>query len=119
MFELPARRQPASSASRNRTRKEYEVEKVPQQIKVELREPEAEGIYSNWVMISYGPSEFILDFGRALPGLPKIRVYSRIVMTPQHFKNLLTVVEKNVSGFEEKFGEIKTLRDDKQKDIGF
>jgi Protein of unknown function (DUF3467) len=92
----------------------------PPQIKVELREPEGEGIYSNWVMISYGPSEFIVDFGRALPGLPKIRIYSRIVMTPQHFKNLLAVVEKNVSSYEEKFGEIKTLRDeDKQKGIGF
>jgi hypothetical protein len=92
----------------------------PPQIKVELREPEGEGIYSNWVMISYGPSEFIIDFGRALPGLPKIRIYSRIVMTPQHFKNLLAVVEKNVSSYEEKFGEIKTLRDeDKQKGIGF
>jgi len=72
------------------------------------------------VMISYGPSEFIVDFGRVLPGLPKIRVYSRIVMTPQHFKNLLAIVEKNVSSFEEKFGEIKTLRDeDRQKGIGF
>jgi hypothetical protein len=92
----------------------------PPQIKVELREPEAEGIYSNWVMVSYGPSEFIIDFGRALPGLPKIRIYSRIVMTPQHFKALLAVVEKNVTGYEEKFGEIKTLRgDDKQAGIGF
>ena len=95
------------------------MEKMPP-IKVEMREPEAEGIYSNWVMVSYSPSEFIIDFGRALPWLPKIRVYSRIVMTPQNFKNLLSVVEKNVSGYEEKFGEIKTPRgDDKQKDIGF
>jgi hypothetical protein len=95
------------------------MEKMPP-MKVELREPEGEGIYSNWVMISHGPSEFIIDFGRVLPGLPKIRIYSRIVMTPQHFKNLLTVVEKNVSSYEEKFGQIKTLRDDdKSKDIGF
>jgi len=95
------------------------MEKMPP-IKVELREPEAEGIYSNWVMISYGPSEFIIDFGRMLPGLPKIRVYSRIVMTPQHFKSLAKIAEKNVEGYEQKFGEIKTLRDDeKQKGIGF
>lgn len=95
------------------------MEKMPP-IKVELREPEAEGIYSNWAMISYGPSEFIIDFGRMLPGLPKIRVYSRIVMTPQHFKNLAKIVEKNVEGYEQKFGEIKTLHDDdKQKGIGF
>jgi hypothetical protein len=95
------------------------MEKMPP-MKVELREPEAEGVYSNWVMISHSPSEFIIDFGRVLPGLPKIRVYSRIVMTPQHFKNLLAVVQKNVSTFEEKFGEIKTFGEaDRAKDIGF
>jgi hypothetical protein len=95
------------------------MEKMPP-MKVELREPEAEGVYSNWVMISYSPSEFIIDFGRVLPGLPKIRVYSRIVMTPQHFKNLATVVQKNVSGYEEKFGEIRSIgEDDRPKGIGF
>jgi len=95
------------------------MEKMPP-IKVELREPEGEGIYSNWVMISYSPSEFIIDFGRALPGLPKIRVYSRIVMTPQHFKRMLAAAQKNLTSFEEKFGEIKNVGDDdRSKGIGF
>ncbi len=92
----------------------------PQQIKVELSEPAAEGIYSNWVMITYSPSEFIIDFGRFLPGLAKTKVYSRIIMTPQHVKNLLKVLEKNVSNFEEKFGEIKIIgTEDKSRGIGF
>ena len=92
----------------------------PQQIKVELTEPAAEGIYSNWVMITYSPSEFIIDFGRFLPGLAKTKVYSRIIMTPQHVKNLLTVLQKNVTTYEEKFGEIKSLKnDEKGKGIGF
>jgi len=91
-----------------------------QPIKVELREPESEGIYSNWVMITYSPSEFIIDFGRILPGLPKTRVYSRIVMTPQHVKRLLNVLDKNVKNYEKKFGEIKPLgNEEKQKEIGF
>lgn len=94
------------------------MEKMPP-MKVELREPEAEGIYSNWAMVTYGPSEFIIDFGRVLPGLPKIRVYSRIVMTPQHFKNLANLVQKNITTFEEKFGEIKSPTDDRSKEIGF
>jgi hypothetical protein len=99
-------------------------ERVPmekqQPIKVELREPEAEGIYSNWVMITYSPSEFIMDFGRVLPGLAKTRVYSRIVMTPMHVKHLLGLLQKNVATFEEKFGEIKTLApEQKTKGIGF
>jgi hypothetical protein len=97
------------------------MEKRPQQqIQVELTEPAAEGIYSNWVMMTYSPSEFIIDFGRFLPGLPKTKIYSRIVMTPQHVKNLLKVLEKNVSSFEEKFGEIKSLGNgEKGRGIGF
>jgi hypothetical protein len=97
------------------------MEKHPrQQVKVELTEPAAEGTYSNWVMITYGPSEFIIDFGRFLPGLPKTKVYSRIVMTPQHIKRLLRVLENNVSNYEKKFGEIKSLDDpEKSKGIGF
>jgi hypothetical protein len=91
-----------------------------QQIKVELKEPEAEGIYSNWVMITYSPSEFVIDFGRILPGLPKTKVYSRIVMTPQHVKRLLDVLEKNVKAFEDKFGEIKIIATQQPgKGIGF
>jgi hypothetical protein len=92
----------------------------PQQIKVELTEPAAEGIYSNWVMITYSPSEFIIDFGRYLPGLAKTKVYSRIIMTPQHVKNLLNVLKKNVTTYEEKFGEIKIpTSEEKGKGIGF
>lgn len=96
------------------------MEKHPQ-IKVELKEPEAEGIYSNWVMITYSPSEFIIDFGRILPGLPKTRVYSRIVMTPQHVKRMLDVLEKNVKAYEDKFGGIKLLpsQEGEGKGIGF
>ena len=53
------------------------------QIQVELGEKEAEGIYSNVVFIAHSPSEVILDFARALPGLPKAKVYARIILTPQ------------------------------------
>ena len=97
------------------------MEKRPtQHIKVELTEPAAEGIYSNWVMMSYSPSEFIIDFGRFLPGLAKTKIYSRIIMTPQHVKHLLGVLQKNVATYEEKFGEIKSLsNDERSRGIGF
>lgn len=92
----------------------------PQPIKVELTEPAAEGTYSNWVMITYSPSEFIIDFGRYLPGLAKTKVYSRIIMTPQHIKNLMSLLQTNIKAFEEKFGEIKMLGgDEKSRGIGF
>ncbi|MEK6566252.1 MAG: DUF3467 domain-containing protein [Bacteroidota bacterium] len=78
-----------------------------QQINIELGEKEAEGIYSNLAIITHSPAEFVIDFTRVLPGTPKARVLSRIVMTPQHTKMLLNALRDNTEKFEKKFGEIK------------
>ena len=80
---------------------------VPQQINVELGEKEAEGIYSNLALISHSPGEFVIDFTRILPGVPKTKVYARVVMTPQHAKSFLKALEENVGKYEKQFGEIK------------
>ncbi len=77
------------------------------QINIELGEKEAEGIYSNLVLIAHSPAEFVLDFTRVLPGKPKAKVYSRIIMAPQHAKGLLMALEENVKKYEAQFGEIK------------
>ena len=79
----------------------------PQQINIELGEKEAEGIYSNLAIITHSPAEFVIDFTRVLPGVPKARVHARIVMTPQYTKMLLGALRDNVEKFEAKFGEIK------------
>ena len=79
----------------------------PTQIQVELNQSEAEGIYSNLVLIAHSPSEVILDFARALPGLPKAKVYARVILTPQHAKSLLLTLEQNLKQFETQFGAIK------------
>lgn len=78
----------------------------PQQISIELGEREAEGIYSNLAIISHSPAEFIVDFTRILPNIPKARVHARIIMTPQHAKMLLFALNNNIRQFEEQFGEI-------------
>ncbi len=90
-----------------------------QQIQLELREAEAEGIYSNLVMIGHSPSEIIFDFARLLPGTPKARVFARIIMTPQNAKSVLKTLEDNLKKYEEKFGEIKLQGEVDQKNIGF
>ncbi len=77
-----------------------------QQINIELGEKEAEGIYSNLALISHSPAEFVFDFTRVLPGVPKTKVYARIVMTPQHAKSFLKALEENVGKYEKQFGEI-------------
>ncbi|MFC2131479.1 DUF3467 domain-containing protein [Bacteroidota bacterium] len=78
----------------------------PQQINIELGEKEAEGIYSNLAIISHSGAEFIIDFTRILPGVPKAKVHARIIMTPQHTKMLLNALKDNIAKFEQQFGEI-------------
>ncbi len=84
--------------------------KVPpqgQQINIEIGEKEAEGIYSNLAIISHSPAEFVIDFTRVVPGVPKAKVHARIITTPQHAKMLLKALKENIDKFEAKFGEIK------------
>ena len=89
------------------------------QINIELGEKESEGIYSNLALISHSPSEFIIDFARVLPGTPKSKVYARIVMTPQHVRMLQNALEENIKKYENRFGKIKLLGKEDEKDIGF
>ncbi len=85
-----------------------EKDKKPQakQINIELDEKTAEGIYSNLAIISHSSAEFVIDFTRILPGLPKAKVQSRIIMTPQHAKMLLNALADNIAKFEAQFGKI-------------
>jgi hypothetical protein len=80
---------------------------VPQQINIELGEKEAEGIYSNLAIITHSPAEFVIDFTRVLPGVPKAKVLSRIITTPQHAKLLLNALKENIEKYEKAFGEVK------------
>jgi len=79
----------------------------PRQIPIEVP-ADLEAIYSNFALITHSPSEMILDFARALPNLPKVKIYARIIMTPMNAKQLHKVLGENLSKFESKFGEIKT-----------
>lgn len=90
-----------------------------QQINIELGEKEAEGAYSNLVIISHSPAEFIFDFTRILPGIPKAKVHSRIIMTPQHTKLFLGALKENIERFENQFGEIVTNAQFSQNQFGF
>jgi len=77
-----------------------------QQINIELGEKEAEGIYSNLAIITHSPAEFIIDFTRIVPGVPKAKVHARIISTPQHAKLLLNALKDNIEKFEARFGKI-------------
>ena len=94
--------------------------RAPQQVQVELGEKEAEGLYSNLVLLTHSPSEFIFDFARLLPGRPKAKVYARIVMTPRNAKSLLGVLQKNLEKYEKAHGAIPSPGDfPPPREIGF
>lgn len=81
----------------------------PNQINIELSEEIADGIYSNLAIITHSPAEFVVDFVRMLPGTPKAKVKSRIILTPQHAKRLMKALIDNVNKFESVHGTIKDL----------
>ena len=77
------------------------------QLNIELSEEIAEGIYSNLAVITHSNSEFVLDFIRVMPGVPKAKVKSRIILTPEHAKRLLAALEDNIEKYEAGNGRIK------------
>ena len=79
------------------------------QLNIELSEEIAEGIYSNLAIITHSQSEFVIDFVKVMPGVPKARVKSRILLTPQHAKRLLAALKENLQKFESQNGNIKDL----------
>lgn len=93
-------------------KKQEQTMNIPQkdgQLNVELNEEIAEGIYSNLAIINHSPSEFVVDFIKVMPGVPKAKVKSRIVLTPQHAKRFLRALQDNVNRFEAQHGEIKDV----------
>ncbi len=78
----------------------------PQQLNIELSEEVAQGIYSNLAVITHSSSEFVLDFVRIMPGIPKANVKSRIILTPEHAKRLLLALQDNLKKYEAAHGVI-------------
>ncbi|MBD81655.1 MAG: hypothetical protein CL840_22235 [Crocinitomicaceae bacterium] len=78
-----------------------------QEINIEISEEVSEGVYSNLAIITHSNSEFIVDFIKIMPGTPKSKVKSRIILTPQHAKRLMQALEDNLNKFEGLHGEIK------------
>ena len=84
-----------------------EEKKKQKQINIELDEKTAEGTYSNLAIINHSVSEFVVDFISLMPGAPKAKVKSRVILTPQHAKKLLKALNDNVSRFEKAHGPIQ------------
>lgn len=88
------------------------------QLNIELSEEIAEGVFSNLAIITHSNTEFVLDFIRIMPGMPKAKVKSRIILTPQHAKRLLQALQDNVKKFESVNGRID-LQEEPPFPMGF
>jgi len=80
------------------------------QISIELNEEIAQGTYSNLAVITHSASEFVVDFIRIMPGIPKAQVKSRIILTPEHAKRLVAALQDNISKYEAVHGTIKEVK---------
>ena len=86
-----------------------EKQKKGNQLNIELSEDVAQGVYSNLAVITHSSAEFVLDFVRIMPGIPKAKVKSRIIITPEHAKRLLGALQDNVLKYEAIHGKIKNI----------
>ncbi len=98
-----------------------EEEQLPQgqSINIELSDQVAEGEYANLAMIAHSHSEFVLDFIRLMPGVPKAKVKSRIIMTPEHMKRLQQAIADNLEKYEANFGPVEQIGTPPQFPAGF
>src|SRR5476651_1184212 len=79
------------------------------QLNIEISEEVAEGAYANLAIITHSHAEFVIDFVNVMPGTPKSKVKSRIILTPQHAKRFMKALEENIGRFEVANGPIKDL----------
>jgi hypothetical protein len=77
------------------------------QLQIELPQEVAQGEYANFAIITHSSSDFVLDFARVLPGMPKAQVKSRLILAPEHAKRLLAALQENIVRYEREYGPIK------------
>jgi hypothetical protein len=80
------------------------------QFNIELSEEVADGVYSNLAIITHSPAEFVIDFIRIMPGVPKSKVKSRIILTPEHAKRFVAALNDNISKYEAVHGPIREVK---------
>ena len=83
----------------------------PNQLNIEISEEVAEGTYANLASTTHSHAEFVIDFVNVMPGTPKSKVKSRIILTPQHAKRFMRAITDNILKYEAVNGDIKDLEE--------
>jgi Protein of unknown function (DUF3467). len=92
-------------------RSDMAEQQQPNQLNIEISEEVAEGSYANLAIITHSHAEFVIDFVNVMPGTPKSKVKSRIILTPQHAKRLMKALTENIGKYEATNGTIKDLEE--------
>ena len=77
-----------------------------QQLQIEVSPDMAQGVYTNFAIISHTSSEFVVDCAQMMPGVPKAVVRSRVILAPEHAKRLAMALQENIVKYEQEFGRI-------------
>ena len=88
-----------------------EQQQVPNQLNIEISEEMGEGVYANLAIITHSHAEFVVDFVNVMPGMPKSKVKSRIILTPQHAKRLMKALTENIQRYEQANGSIRDIEE--------
>jgi len=91
-----------------------ENEQKQQGLQIEISPEVAQGEYANFAVITHSSSDFVVDFARVLPGVPKAMVRSRVILAPEHAKRLLMALQENIARYEQAYGTIKLPRQPQQ-----
>ena len=86
-------------------------QQAPNQLNIEISEEMGEGVYANLAIITHSHAEFVVDFVNVMPGMPKSKVKSRIILTPQHAKRLMRAITENIQRYEQANGAIRDIED--------
>ncbi len=84
-----------------------ETKQQGQQLQIDITPEIAQGVYSNFAIISHSHAEFVVDLASTLPGTPKAQVVSRVVLAPEHAKRLAMALQDNIMRYEQEFGKIQ------------
>ena len=86
------------------------MEQNPNQpLNIEISEEIAEGSYANLAIITHSNAEFVVDFVNVMPGTPKSKVKSRVILTPTHAKRFMKALVENVERYEAANGTIADM----------
>jgi len=94
-------------------------DKNEQHLDIELGEDVSVGVYSNLAVIAHSQGEFVTDFIQLMPGVPKGKVQSRVIMTPLNAKRFARALSENIHKYEQAFGEINEEEQHTRQHITF